>query len=76
MLKLKAIARVQCQCELKPSEGTSGNRGIQVRLQPPTLAQVTHSLGQKDQCDLRAPTLPRGVGWEDIEVMVKVPEGR
>lgn len=76
MLKLKAIARVQCQCELKPSEGTSSNVGIQVRLQPPMLAQALHSLGQKDQCDRRAPTLPRGVGWEDTEVMVKVPEER
>ena len=38
MLKLKAIPRVQCQREFKPSEGLNGHQGLQGGLTAAALA--------------------------------------
>lgn len=56
---------LSCRCEPRSSGGIDGQQGIQAGLQPPTLAQ--------DESVLHTPTLPRGVGWEDAAVTVKVP---
>lgn len=50
--------------------GIRGDQGIQVGLQSPPLAKHRHHWGQKGELVFQAPTLPRGMGWEDTAVTV------